>query len=100
MSPTLEKGDVIIISKLAYDIFGIGYKNPDFSDIVTFKHDEDLLIKRVKDVSSEGDLFVVGDNADNSFDSRNFGYISKDNLDGKAIIKINFRTLSFAFLDD
>ncbi len=100
MTPTLEKGDVILISKLAYNILGIGYKNPEFRDIVTFEHENDLLIKRVKDVSSEGDLFVVGDNADNSLDSRDFGYIGNEKLEGKAIIKVNFRTFSFAFLDD
>ena len=100
MTPTLEKGDIILISKLAYNIFGIDYRNPEFRDIVTFDHDNELLIKRVKDVSSEGDLFLVGDNIDNSLDSRDFGYIRKDSLDGKAIIRVNFRTFRAAFLDD
>jgi signal peptidase I len=100
MTPTLVKGDVILISKLAYDIFGIDYKSPEPSNIITFEYNDELLIKRVKDVSSEGNVFVLGDNADNSVDSRDFGYIDYDNVDGRAIIKINFRSLSFEFLDD
>lgn len=100
MTPTLVKGDVILISKLAYEIFGIDYKSPEPSDIITFTYSDELLIKRVKDVSSEGNIFVVGDNTENSVDSRDFGYIDYDNVDGRAIIKINFTSLTFKFLDD
>lgn len=100
MVPTLEKGDVILISKLAYDIFGINYKYPEPKEIITFEHNNELLIKRVKDVDSDGNFFVVGDNADNSVDSREFGYVDHDELDGKAIIKFNFKTFSIAFLNE
>jgi signal peptidase I len=99
MVPTLEKGDVILNSKLAYNIFGIDYNDPEPGDIITFEHDNELLIKRVKDTNSRGELFVVGDNKDNSLDSRDFGYVSKEDLVGKAIIKVNFKTFSFVFLE-
>ena len=37
---------------------------------------------------AENEYFLVGDNRDNSFDSRMFGPISKDRIIGKAYLKI------------
>jgi signal peptidase I len=34
----------------------------------------------------EGSLFVVGDNLDNSYDSRHFGFVSLDKVKGKALL--------------
>lgn len=72
---------------------------PEIGDIVTFKHGGVLLIKRV--VAGPGDVvdhwgetlrlgpgqyYVLGDNHNNSRDSRSFGPIAADDITGKLII--------------
>lgn len=99
MSPTLKKGELVVISKLAYDIFGFEYKQVLPNDIVTFHKYDELLVKRISYITHDEKLFVVGDNIENSNDSRSFGLISKDKVIGKAIIKFNIEDFSFTHID-
>jgi len=39
-------------------------------------------------VVPEGQLFVLGDNREYSCDSRNFGCIDKDNIEGKVVFRL------------
>lgn len=72
--------------------------DPEIGDIVTFRHGSVLLVKRV--VAGPGDVvdhlgdhivlndsqyYVVGDNINNSRDSRSFGPIDADDITGKLI---------------
>ena len=98
MSPTLKKGELVVISKLAYNIFGFDYKQHLPNDIVIFNKDNELLVKRISYISHEDSLFVVGDNIENSNDSRSFGLVSKDKVIGKAIMKFNISKLSITLL--
>lgn len=98
MYPTLEKGDVIVISKLGYKIFGIHYKDPAPEDIIAFNHNNELLIKRIDKIDDTEGIFVLGDNSLNSTDSREFGFINQDSIVGKAIIRFNLKEFSITFL--
>jgi len=83
MEPLLKNGDVILISGLLYL-----FKNPKINDIVAFKEKNgEVLIKRIKEVKN-GKLFVSGDNKNDSLDSKDFGYISKEFIIGKLIYKL------------
>lgn len=92
MEPTLERGSYIIGCRL--------YSELEPGDIIIFRHDGKLLVKRIAAV--EGDTierngirmtvpedcyYVLGDNADNSYDSRYWlnPFVSKDDVVAKLI---------------
>lgn len=81
MYPALEDGDTLICNTLN--------KNPEVGDIVVIKPSfetvpDQLIIKRVTDIK-DGKIFIEGDNKENSYDSRNFGYVSLEHLLGVII---------------
>jgi len=93
MEPTLQVGDHIIV--MPYHS-----STPQRGDVIVFRspvHADELLVKRIAGVA--GDLvegnqgrlivphdcyFVVGDNRVNSFDSRQWGVLSRDRIVGRA----------------
>lgn len=92
MEPTLKDGDLIFVSKVAYDIFGIDYNSPQRNDVIVFDMNSQMLVKRIYQTKNENDnllIYVLGDNSDNSIDSRDFGFFNEDRIIGKVIFKIN-----------
>lgn len=92
MEPTLERGSFIIGCRL--------YSELESGDIIIFRHDGKLLVKRIAAVEGdtierngirmtvpEGCYYVLGDNADNSYDSRYWlnPFVSKDDVVAKLI---------------
>ncbi|MGF7186891.1 signal peptidase I [Desulfitispora alkaliphila] len=69
LEPTLRQGDIIVSVK------ALSYKE---GDIVTTIKDETLICKRIE-WNEDGKVFLLGDNLNNSWDSREFGPV-KDNL--------------------
>ncbi len=53
-------------------------------DLIVIKVDDRLIVKRLGKINHQG-FFVVGDNPEQSTDSRHFGLIDKNNLVGKVI---------------
>lgn len=54
-------------------------------DIVIAEHEGELIIKRVAGVKTGG-YFLMGDNREESVDSRSFGLVKKEQIEGQVII--------------
>jgi len=76
MAPTLHPGKLVFIWRW-------GYK-PRVNDIVIIKHNGLEKIKRITRIEPQG-LYVRGDNALASTDSRHFGIVPFESVMGKAI---------------
>ena len=76
MLPTLKPGQDVLV--------WCWFIKPKKGDIVAIKHYGKEMIKRIH-LSSDRGIFVIGDNKKESTDSRNFGWISKDQITGKII---------------
>jgi len=86
MEPLCKEGDFVFLDKLSYLIF-----RPRAGDLIVLKHPqkEILLLKYVitEKEDTEGYFYwVEGLNKTESSDSRNFGWIPKEKILGKAIM--------------
>lgn len=82
MAPALEDGDYVFINPRAKLRVG---------DIALARHpfkQSVMIIKRIAEISPEGNYFLVGDNAPGSSDSRGFGAISAKDIIGKAVCRL------------
>lgn len=124
MNDTLFDGDLLIVSRQAYSLFG----SPKNGDIIVFPHinsyGKRLFVKRIIAVEGQrleiknsvvkidgivqkeeylnyaftegnidllipkGQVFVMGDNRENSSDSRSFGTVDIDDITGKVIFRL------------
>lgn len=111
MEPTIQVGDRIFVSKAHYDL-KLPFTNvtlvrrgePQKGDIVVFKHPKNslTLVKRlvglpgervvIHDGFSDLDItvppdhyFMMGDNRGNSSDSREWGFVPRGDLKGRAL---------------
>ncbi len=84
MNPTLKDCEVVLIDRKA---------NISVDDIVVAKHPVEQnseLIKRVQNINAHGHYFLVGDNLENSNDSRHFGAVTKEYIKGKVVARAWF----------
>ena len=82
MLPALKNGDVILIN--AHEKISEG-------DIVLVDHPYKKsvkILKRIKNFTENGDLYLIGDNAAESTDSRTFGAVPSKHLIGKATCRL------------
>lgn len=87
MEPAYKDSERVLADKYLWRVLGLGA-----GDVVVFDHPAGratLDIKRVSDTPSErGTYFLLGDNARNSQDSREFGSIPKDYIRARVIMKL------------
>lgn len=82
MLPTLKDGDTVMVDPKATAVVG---------DIVLAKHpykSSVKMLKRVSAIDENGRYELVGDNPDESTDSRTFGSISIEYIHGKAVCRL------------
>lgn len=118
MLPTIQIGDHILTNKMAYD-FKIPFTElslaqtgePKRGDVIVFRYPQDESINFVKRVAGlPGDsvlvdqklvivpqdmFYVLGDNHDNSLDSRYWGFVPRKNIKGRVLASLgtSFREL-------
>lgn len=84
MEPTLLNGSIVLVSSIPYLV-----NKPKIGDIVAFRLNRKVLIKRIVKINKEEKYFVKGDNEKDSFDSAKFGWIKKKEIVGKVIGILN-----------
>lgn len=80
MMPTLNDGDWVVVDRRAYS--GM----PRAGDVVLAQDPRDpsrVLLKRVNHIDLHGRAWLLGDNVDESTDSRIFGGLSEDLVLGR-----------------
>ena len=93
MFPSIKPGTVLLVCKTYYGIrlpgstgYLVQWKAPKEGDIVVFYTPYgDIAVKRCGKILSEEDFFAEGDNSAHSFDSRNYGPVSRRNIIGKVL---------------
>lgn len=79
MLPTLKPGQYCLVSPLPYY-----FSKPKPGDIIVAALPNKEVIKRIKTANTEG-YFIVGDNENESTDSRNFGLIKGNKILAKIV---------------
>lgn len=83
MLPTLKNGEVVLVDRAA---------EIEIGDIVVAKHPIEQtseIIKRVGQINERGNYFLVGDNLEDSNDSRHFGAVTREYIKGKVVARLN-----------
>ena len=83
MQPTLKNNDVVLIEATT---------NVAVGDIVLARHpykQSVKMLKRVEKIDENGRFSLVGDNPDESTDSRTFGTLSIEYIYGKAVCRLS-----------
>ncbi len=83
MSPTLKDGEAVLVDREA---------KIEIGDIVVAKHPIEQtseIVKRVARINQHGHYFLVGDNLEDSNDSRHFGAVTKEYIKGKVVARLS-----------
>lgn len=82
MNPTLYDGEVVLVDRNA---------EPQVGDIVVAKHPVEQtteIVKRIARINEHGHYFLVGDNLEDSNDSREFGAVRREYIKGKVVARL------------
>lgn len=81
MNPTLKDGEVVLVDRDA--AVGVG-------DIVVARHpleQDSEVVKRIERITEKGHYFLVGDNPEDSTDSRHYGPVTREYIKGKVVAR-------------
>lgn len=82
MNPTLYDGEVVLVDRNA---------EIEVGDIVVAKHPLEQtseIVKRIARINEHGHYFLVGDNLEDSNDSREFGAVIREYIKGKVVARL------------
>ncbi|MDR3276077.1 MAG: S26 family signal peptidase [Treponema sp.] len=93
MLPALSPGAVVLLDRRAYgirlpgaDSYLVRWAGPAVGDVVVFiSPGGQQAVKRCTALTREGKVYVLGDNGDESYDSRSYGPVSAESILGKAL---------------
>ncbi len=80
MLPTYKPGQEVLSFNWAYL-----FKQPKVGEVVVLQQNGKKMIKRIKQMKPNGEIYVLGDNETASTDSRSFGWIKPTQIQGKVI---------------
>lgn len=82
MNPTLKDGEVVLVDRAAEISVG---------DIVVARHPLEQtseVVKRIARINEHGHYYLVGDNLEDSTDSRHYGAVTREYIKGKVVARL------------
>jgi nickel-type superoxide dismutase maturation protease len=84
MLPSLNDGDVVLVARSSrVDVGNVVLADHPFKNIT--------VLKRVTAIDRDGRFQLLGDNPDESSDSRSFGNIARETIRGKVVCRLKRR---------
>ena len=84
MNPTLKDGEVVLVDREA---------KIEVDDIVVAKHpveENSEVVKRVARIIDREHYFLLGDNPEDSIDSRHYGVVARELIKGKVVARLTW----------
>jgi nickel-type superoxide dismutase maturation protease len=96
MAPKINKGDIVLLVPRSYEFLSkrtrfIPRTSVSLGDIVIARHPYRRglkILKRVREIDVEGNMFLRGDNDAESTDSRTLGWFAPKEIEGRVVCRL------------